>query len=885
MNDERNNHNEQPQKEDLNLNSNLNENIDNASNSDFYNPDAFNSANAPENADKDAFDLSNDSASNLDDMRNNGMNNVKDLKDGGNSTSKSEIPSSPDVKNDAQNAANSAKDAAGEAAKEAGKEAGKEASKQAAETAADTASDAAGGNPVSQAKDTVKTPLNVKESYQEAETQDAEQNMKDVVKDTVLIAPRVAADAVTYNVPGLVVDAVDYASKTAIKIFKIIPVIILVIAVLVLTVVGSISTLPSMIINAADQKIDELQINHAQELIEDFYTDRISEIVSDTISKIKSESEISSFTFWKRIVNGKNDKYSVNVNRLNETDALVTVTNNAKEAEIQIVFDNIYLTDYSEYKLAKFALINSYMYKSAFGKTEEFLRGEPVPYENILEADDSNRWRSSDSTELKKWLKDNKDILVKLDTKSSNVVNEGGKKIYKYEFDVSGIITEDQIYAHLGFTETQCEQLKEINFAKDVYLGMIEAYEENNELNILYNIYPKLDVYTNLFGPADTMIWPMLPTDYQMLIAAGDEKSNETFIREIVAIFKRETTTTDEIPKKYTDWYGHANGNWDTKFIDWCFNELDKKIENDIPIIGNIVNKTSSVDDMTAFLFEHNSGWHYKKDNYIPQPGDFVVIYAPNQHIHSDGTVTTDEKDTVFNITKNDKVTDKNLKVSSLGMVESASGGAVKFIFANQDGGKVETGILELTDSKIIAYVTPNYESVIKEDENIVYSGETFEAGEWPLPFKGTLTVSAGYPKYSRGGEHHGIDFKCNIGTQIFAINSGIVDFAGKGTGVNWSFGNFVRIKHTTSTGVYYTVYAHLSKVLCKTGDKVVAGDLIGLSGNTGNVSPAPTPANPTAGAHLHLGIYKGTKSNYDDPKKYLKQGGSLYKGRTVTGP
>jgi murein DD-endopeptidase MepM/ murein hydrolase activator NlpD len=66
-------------------------------------------------------------------------------------------------------------------------------------------------------------------------------------------------------------------------------------------------------------------------------------------------------------------------------------------------------------------------------------------------------------------------------------------------------------------------------------------------------------------------------------------------------------------------------------------------------------------------------------------------------------------------------------------------------------------------------------------------------------------------------------------------------------------------------------VYAHLSKNLVEVGQCVSAGDLIGLSGNTGNSS----------GAHLHLTLkhedayehgemYQGYPYNIIDPTPYL---------------
>ena len=93
---------------------------------------------------------------------------------------------------------------------------------------------------------------------------------------------------------------------------------------------------------------------------------------------------------------------------------------------------------------------------------------------------------------------------------------------------------------------------------------------------------------------------------------------------------------------------------------------------------------------------------------------------------------------------------------------------------------------------------------------------------------------------------HTGIDFVANTGTPVYATGKGKVVFVGR----NGGYGLEVRIDHGFG---YRTLYAHLSKVLVKRGQKVNRGDLIAKSGNSGL----------STGPHLHYEIsHNGRKLN-----------------------
>jgi len=84
-------------------------------------------------------------------------------------------------------------------------------------------------------------------------------------------------------------------------------------------------------------------------------------------------------------------------------------------------------------------------------------------------------------------------------------------------------------------------------------------------------------------------------------------------------------------------------------------------------------------------------------------------------------------------------------------------------------------------------------------------------------------------------GYHTGVDFAVPQGTDIVAVADGKIENA------SWGKAYGTALVQKVEGG--WVIYAHLSKALAKPGDKVVAGQNIGKSGNTGNSS----------GPHLHF--------------------------------
>ena len=93
----------------------------------------------------------------------------------------------------------------------------------------------------------------------------------------------------------------------------------------------------------------------------------------------------------------------------------------------------------------------------------------------------------------------------------------------------------------------------------------------------------------------------------------------------------------------------------------------------------------------------------------------------------------------------------------------------------------------------------------------------------------------------------YGYDFTMDIGTQVVAMRDGTVVHTQDGTiDGNPNGTNLILIEHSDGT---IALYSHLTinGVLVFIGQQIEVGDLIGLSGNTGNTGGLP---------HLHVSLH-----------------------------
>lgn len=116
---------------------------------------------------------------------------------------------------------------------------------------------------------------------------------------------------------------------------------------------------------------------------------------------------------------------------------------------------------------------------------------------------------------------------------------------------------------------------------------------------------------------------------------------------------------------------------------------------------------------------------------------------------------------------------------------------------------------------------------------------EKIEEKAWTYPLPDARVISP----YGGARRHSGVDLKTKPNDEIYAAFDGEV----VASGPYYGYGNCIRIKHAYGLE---TLYSHQSKNMVKQGDKVKAGQVIGLTGRTGRATTE----------HLHFEVSFGGK-------------------------
>jgi murein DD-endopeptidase MepM/ murein hydrolase activator NlpD len=147
------------------------------------------------------------------------------------------------------------------------------------------------------------------------------------------------------------------------------------------------------------------------------------------------------------------------------------------------------------------------------------------------------------------------------------------------------------------------------------------------------------------------------------------------------------------------------------------------------------------------------------------------------------------------------------------------------------------------------AVETPDRRLIVELARPLAITPSTNAVTQWFGQGKGNYDA---YGLYA----HQGLDYRCPVGTPVLAAHPGIARAYDQGS---MGLGKYVKITYLDGRGVerYVTRVAHLSEFRVQDGARVTRGQVVALSGNTGN----------STGAHLHfdLRIVGGVNPGYND--------------------
>jgi len=183
---------------------------------------------------------------------------------------------------------------------------------------------------------------------------------------------------------------------------------------------------------------------------------------------------------------------------------------------------------------------------------------------------------------------------------------------------------------------------------------------------------------------------------------------------------------------------------------------------------------------------------------------------------------------------------------------------AYKGITIQQAKEIIETDTEEVVES-LSTYTPQTNNQYIQQCEvrtDTIPTSQDTPLGE---PVLGKPRISSPYgerrhPVTGKQDLHTGIDYAVPLNTRVYSTANGVV----KAIYNNNSCGKGLKIQHTSGL---YTIYCHLNKITVQNREKIGAGCLIGLSGNTG-ISTGP---------HLHYAI-KNANNKSLNPSRFTQR-------------
>ncbi|MET9775510.1 LysM peptidoglycan-binding domain-containing M23 family metallopeptidase [Streptomyces sp. NPDC006367] len=244
-------------------------------------------------------------------------------------------------------------------------------------------------------------------------------------------------------------------------------------------------------------------------------------------------------------------------------------------------------------------------------------------------------------------------------------------------------------------------------------------------------------------------------------------------------------------------------------------------------------------------------------DTYTVRSGDYLSKIADEQHV--DGGWKKLYEDNREAIGSDPSLIHPGLELSIGQKAATGTAGSSAGKTAQKPAGTKKSSAAPAAKSSDTAKTAASQPSSSSSSSE-AGAGSAGTSSGYTAPVAG---AGVGTPYHQSGsmwssGYHTGTDFVVPTGTSLKAVGAGTVVSAGWGG----AYGNQVVIKLADG---HYAQYAHLSSLSVSAGQSVTAGQQIGLSGATGNVT----------GPHLHFEIRTTPDYGSDvDPVAYLRSHG-----------
>ncbi len=270
----------------------------------------------------------------------------------------------------------------------------------------------------------------------------------------------------------------------------------------------------------------------------------------------------------------------------------------------------------------------------------------------------------------------------------------------------------------------------------------------------------------------------------------------------------------------------------------------EKKISTDEESISRMLNQLHRRDDLT--IIERI----LSQESIALASREYNDMISFNEEIRGHITKVTKEKEALEATRTQKQGEQKNLKNLKKTLIQKQQ--VVEVTTKEKDTLLKETQNKESNYKKLLADTQKRkeaFEKAIEEYESqlkFILNSKTIPkkgSGVLSWPVDSVVITSTYGPRWGRF--HYGLDFRASVGTKVMAMAPGTVlgtgdtDIACKGA----SFGKWVFIKYDNGLS---STYGHLSVISTSVGDKVEAGDIVALSGNTGS----------STGPHLHVAVY-----------------------------